>query len=146
MRKRTNNEDGFTLVEMLAVLVIVAVLAAVAVPSMKGFVEKAKRDSYIAEARIVCTAVQQYLLEEEIDGIVPDDKLYEDIARYDIGDKRNVLTSVLEGSITKKGRIVNIMFLYDKFDGIEYNIDGYIVSIELNHEVIVEKEDKYFGK
>ena len=113
---------------------------------MKGFVEKAKRDSYIAEARIVCTAVQQYLLEEEIDGIVPDDKLYEDIARYDIGDKRNVLTSVLEGSITKKGRIVNIMFLYDKFDGIEYNIDGYIVSIELNHEVIVEKEDKYFGK
>ena len=59
MKKRLKNEDGFTLVEMIAVLIIIAVLAAVAVPSMTGFIERAKRDRYIAEARLVCTALQQ---------------------------------------------------------------------------------------
>lgn len=147
MRKQRKNEEGFTLVEMLAVLVIIAVLAAVAVPSMSGFIEKAKRNSYIAETRIVCTAVQQYLTAEEADGtIVPDKQLYEDLMRYEIGDERNVLTGILEGSYTRKGRIINVMFLHDKLDGIEYNIDGYVVCIEMNHEVTVDKEDKYFGK
>lgn len=146
MRKQKKRDDGFTLVEMLAVLVIVAVLAAVAVPSAKGFVEKAKRNSYIAEARVVCTAVQQYLVEAEVDGIVSDNQLYEDIMRYDIGDPKNVLSSILEGSCTETGRIVNVMFLYDNFDGIEYSVDGYIVSIELNRKVTVEKEDKFLDK
>ncbi|MBS6646383.1 MAG: prepilin-type N-terminal cleavage/methylation domain-containing protein [Clostridiaceae bacterium] len=147
MKKRLKNEDGFTLVEMIAVLIIIAVLAAVAVPSMTGFIERAKRDRYIAEARLVCTALQQYLTEMEIeDGVISDKQVIEDVARYDIGDKRNVLSKIMEGSYTKNGRIINIMYLYDKLDGIEYNVDGYVVTIMFNNEVIVEKEDKFFGK
>lgn len=147
MKKCLKNEDGFTLVEMIAVLIIIAVLAAVAVPSMTGFIERAKRDRYIAEARLVCTALQQYLTEMEIeDGVISDKQVIEDVARYDIGDKRNVLSKIMEGSYTKNGRIINIMYLYDKLDGIEYNVDGYVVTIMFNNEVIVEKEDKFFGK
>ena len=147
MKKCLKNEDGFTLVEMIAVLIIIAVLAAVAVPSMTGFIERAKRDRYIAEARLVCTALQQYLTEMEIEnGVISDKQVIEDVARYDIGDKRNVLSKIMEGSYTKNGRIINIMYLYDKLDGIEYNVDGYVVTIMFNNEVIVEKEDKFFGK
>lgn len=46
MKKVKQNEDGFTLVEMLAVLVIIAVLAAVAVPSMTGFIKDAQKKSH----------------------------------------------------------------------------------------------------
>ena len=114
---------------------------------MTGFIERAKRDRYIAEARLVCTALQQYLTEMEIeDGVISDKQVIEDVARYDIGDKRNVLSKIMEGSYTKNGRIINIMYLYDKLDGIEYNVDGYVVTIMFNNEVIVEKEDKFFGK
>ncbi|WP_215699415.1 type II secretion system protein [Clostridium sp. MCC353] len=147
MKKHMKSEDGFTLVEMIAVLVIIAVLAAVAVPSMSGFIKRAQMDSYIAEARLVCTALQKYLTEMEAeDGFISDAKVYEEIGRYDIGDKRNALSKLLEGNCTENGRIINIMYLYDKLDGIEYNVDGYVVTIMFNNEVKVEKEDKFFGK
>jgi prepilin-type N-terminal cleavage/methylation domain-containing protein len=42
MNKLKNNAAGFTLVELLIVVIIVAVLAAVGVPLMRGNVERAK--------------------------------------------------------------------------------------------------------
>lgn len=45
------NKKGFTLVEIIVVLVILAILAAIAVPSVLGYVEEAKKEKYIAEAR-----------------------------------------------------------------------------------------------
>ena len=58
MNRVKRNEDGFTLVEMLAVLVIIAVLAAVAVPSMSGFIKDAQKKSYTVQARAVLVEAQ----------------------------------------------------------------------------------------
>lgn len=52
------NEDGFTLVEILVVLVILAILAAVSIPTMRGFIDDAKRKTYLVEARSVYVACQ----------------------------------------------------------------------------------------
>lgn len=51
-------ERGFTLVEIIVVLVVLAILAAFTIPTMLGFVEDAKAKSYIAEAREVYVAAQ----------------------------------------------------------------------------------------
>ena len=51
------NKKGFTLVEIIVVLVILAILAAIAVPSVLGYVEEAKKEKYIAEARSIYTVI-----------------------------------------------------------------------------------------
>ena len=63
------NKKGFTLVEIIVVLVILAILAAIAVPSVLGYVEEAKKEKYIAEARSIYTVIQveEARLENEID-------------------------------------------------------------------------------
>ena len=50
--KKVNIRKGFTLVEIIVVLVILAILAAIAVPSVLGYVEEAKKEKYIAEAKL----------------------------------------------------------------------------------------------
>jgi|LGOV01.1.fsa_nt_gb type IV pilus assembly protein PilA len=55
MRKR---DKGFTLVEIIVVLVILAILAAFTIPSMLGFVNDAKDKANIAVAREIYVAAQ----------------------------------------------------------------------------------------
>lgn len=55
MRK---DKKGFTLVEIIVVLVILAILAAFTIPTMLGFVNDAKGKAYIAQAREVYVAAQ----------------------------------------------------------------------------------------
>lgn len=55
MRK---NRKGFTLVEIIVVLIILAILAAFTIPTMLGFVNDARGKAMIAEARTVYVAAQ----------------------------------------------------------------------------------------
>ena len=61
--KRNNRKRGFTLVELIVVLVILVVLAALLVPSLTGYIGKAKKQAVITEARDVWTASQAALSE-----------------------------------------------------------------------------------
>lgn len=55
---KTGREEGFTLVEILVVLVILAILAAVSIPTMRGFIDDAKKKVHLTEARSVYVACQ----------------------------------------------------------------------------------------
>ncbi len=50
MRKMLKNERGLTLVELLAVIVILGIIAAIAVPSIGDIIEKSREDALNAEA------------------------------------------------------------------------------------------------
>lgn len=56
--QKKSNKKGFTLVEIIVVLVILAILAAIAVPSVLGYVNEAKEERYIQEARSIYVVIQ----------------------------------------------------------------------------------------
>lgn len=61
LRTRLGSEEaGFTLIEVLIVLVVVGILLAIAVPSYLGFKDRAKRGAAEANVRAAVPAVEAY--------------------------------------------------------------------------------------
>jgi len=64
MNKRiVRNKKGFTLIEIIVVLVIIAILVAAAIPAMIGFVDDARGKAYASEARVGLVAAQAVVTE-----------------------------------------------------------------------------------
>jgi len=63
---KMNDKKGFTLVELMVVILIVGILAAVAVPLMQGRIDKAKWSEANAAAGSIRTAVRAYAAETSI--------------------------------------------------------------------------------
>lgn len=60
MRTRLNQEEGFTLIELMVVVLIIAVLVAIAVPSFLGFRNRAQDRAAQADIRNVLVAEKAY--------------------------------------------------------------------------------------
>jgi len=58
------NENGFTLVELMVVIVIIGVLAAIAIPAMSKQTDKAKVKRAMAELKTMKTAIDAYKAEK----------------------------------------------------------------------------------
>lgn len=63
LQKRLKNEKGLTLVELLAVIVILGIIAAIAVPSIGGIIENTRIKAQFADGQNVLAAANIYFVE-----------------------------------------------------------------------------------
>ena len=68
LRRMKNNDKGFTLVELIVVVAILGILAALIVPRIMGNVEDAKISREIANARTLASEITVYNATREDSG------------------------------------------------------------------------------
>lgn len=65
------DRDGFSLIELLIVIVILGVLATVVVFSVRGITDNGQNSACSTDARTLATAVEAYLAQEIVPAIPP---------------------------------------------------------------------------
>jgi type IV pilus assembly protein PilA len=71
MKRNEKKNEGFTLVELIVVIVILAILAAILVPALLGYIDKAKNQQVVLNAKSCLTAAQAELSSMYASGVEP---------------------------------------------------------------------------
>lgn len=95
IKKMIKKENGFTLVELLAVLVILGIIVAIAIPAVGNIIENARGNANKAEVELVEDAARLYFIENEEDEVTVQ-KLIDDGYLEERGE-----ASDLTGTVTK---------------------------------------------
>ena len=77
--KRKNNRKGFTIVELVIVIAVIAILATVLVPTFGDMIEKSKQTAIIEEAKNLYT---DYMIKKASDDDFTDDVVIEIDGKY----------------------------------------------------------------
>jgi type IV pilus assembly protein PilA len=69
-RKMLKNKKGFTLVELLAVIVILAIILAIAVPGISGIISSAQKGAFESDVKMILTGIEYKITEHTINDTV----------------------------------------------------------------------------
>ena len=121
MKKTLENikkKKGFTLVEVIIVLVIIAILAAVLIPSLTGYIDKANQKTAIANARSYVMAAQTigselYADKELGDTFKSNDFISEAYSLSELDPAESCVTVKLSTS----GKVTEVVFIQADYTG-----------------------------
>lgn len=113
--KQKEKKNGFTLVELIVVLVILAILAAIMVPTLIGWIDKAKEKQAVLRANNLYKAAQAVASEWYAEG-----KELADATSFEFGDEVFELAEIQKTALPSDGIISNIYFNGYTIVGIEY--------------------------
>ena len=124
-------KKGFTLVELLAVIVILAIIALIATPVVINIINDSGKSSKLRSAEMYLDAVEQAVLRENISAVgdfIP--KQCDVVERGNLNCDGNLITVEVDGEVPNSGTIsfdessiLNISLVYDT-DTIVMNENG----------------------
>lgn len=123
------NKKGFTLVEVIVVLVILAILAAILVPRLTGWIDESKNKTATGEAHLVLSALQAYASEEYSKGAIPDAGITTAATAitgaqpYLDGDI-NLTGNLTAVTIDKEGKVVSFTYKASNGNSVNYGLDA----------------------
>lgn len=133
---------GFTLVELLAVIVILMVILAITIPNFMKTISKSEKKAFISSVDLVLTAAETYVTDKTNNFILP---------AINVGKRVTVTELTIAENLTNTNDIINsIVVVYNDngtyklyafiSDG-RYKIEGYVIedvenNIEEESEVI----------
>lgn len=93
---KNSNKKGFTLVELVVVIAIIGVLAAILVPSMMGYVKKSRLKTANGNAKTAYNAIAEYVADKETEGKLTD---------VDNGEAASIAKDELASNGTNAGEV-----------------------------------------
>jgi len=85
-KEMLRNRKGFTLVELLAVIVILAIILAIAVPGITGIIQSAEKGSFESDAKMIVTGIEYEVLQSTVNSTTApaasDTAITADVANY----------------------------------------------------------------
>lgn len=131
--KKTDNK-GFTLVEIIVVLVILTILMAALVPSMIGFVNEARGKAYVTEARSAYIALQSKVTEK-----YALNNSYNSTSDFTGEIASSNLKDIMEGSYTTGATVTSYTLTGSKVTQMVYTVGGYKITIAPGATAVIEK-------
>ncbi|AYV67346.1 prepilin-type cleavage/methylation domain-containing protein [Niallia circulans] len=102
IKQRIKNEKGLTLIELLAVIVILGIIAAIAIPSISGIIQKSKEDAVKADAITILNAAKNYVAGNDMakGGTISDEELSSYVSGVNLKEFGEYTVTVGEGGTT----------------------------------------------
>lgn len=130
-KRERGNRDGVSLVEVIAVMVILAVLTAVITPSLLGFINKVKVQQYVAEAQSIKNSAQMFITEQYAAGTLDDHRTMTKLLNGKLDSKKHVLYPYLKAECSQGAKLAGVTVKTDTGMLLEivYQVDRYKITV-----------------
>lgn len=120
-----------TLVEMIVVLVILTVLTSIIVPSMIGYINRAKQQKYVMEAQEVKQSLELYLLDQNLSGDLDMMEFLDEISAQDLNDPECPVSDYMKITCTDGAYVQNLTMEENGIyiQQLDYVVDGYKIEV-----------------
>lgn len=140
VEKAAQNQKGFSLVELIIVIAILGIIAAIALPNITGAIDNARKNTDVTNAKAIANAaVQAFAKDDELSSSLPAENKTSIVKLVETKDTT---------SITKDEKIANAILKEldniptPKYKGTAVDEDQFIISVDEHGQVTVYAADE----